>query len=73
MNSGCSLICSISLGAYLLMRKKYASSLAGFTSRPQSGHLPSTSWDSVKKDSQGRAVQSLVISLIDIALVVQAS
>ena len=36
-----------------LILKKYASSLAGFTSRPQSGHLPSTSWDSVQKDSQG--------------------
>ena len=24
-----------------------------FTSLPQSGHLPSTSWDSVQKDSQG--------------------
>ena len=33
--------------------KKYASSLAGFTSRPQSGHLPSTSCDSVQQDSQG--------------------
>ena len=33
--------------------KKYASSFAGTHGRPQSGHLPSTSWDSVKKDSHG--------------------
>ena len=47
------LICAISLSAYLLILKKYASSFAGFTSLPQSGHLPSTNWDSVQKDSQG--------------------
>lgn len=53
INSGCLLIWSISLSAYLLILKKYASSFAGFTSRPQSGHLPSFSCDSVQKDSQG--------------------
>ena len=53
MNSGWVLMCSISRSAYLLILKKYASSFAGCTSRPQSGHFPSTSWDSVKKDSQG--------------------
>ena len=31
------------LSAYLLILKKYASSFAGFTSRPQSGHFPSAS------------------------------
>ena len=39
--------------AYLERRKKYASSSASITSRPQSGHLPSTSWLSVQKLSQG--------------------
>ncbi len=36
------LIYSIRLGAYLLILKKYASSFAGVTGRPQSGHFPST-------------------------------
>ena len=53
MNSGCSLMYAIRRSAYLLILKKYASSFAGCTSRPQSGHLPSTNWDSVKKDSHG--------------------
>ena len=39
--------------AYFERRKKYASSSAGCTSRPQSGHFPSTSWLSVQKDSHG--------------------
>ena len=39
--------------AYLLRRKKYASSSASTTGRPQSGHLPSTSWVSVQNDSHG--------------------
>ena len=39
----------MSLCAYLLIRKKYASSFAGCTGRPQSGHLPSTTWDWVQK------------------------
>ena len=39
--------------AYLERRKKYASSSASCTSRPQSGHLPSISWLSVQKLSQG--------------------
>ena len=43
----------MSRGAYLLILKKYASSLAGFTSPPQSGQRPSFSWEGVKKDSQG--------------------
>ena len=30
--------------------------MAGTHGRPQSGHFPSTSWDSVKKDSQGGLV-----------------
>ena len=37
----------------MLMRKKYASSLAGFTSLPQSGHLPSFSCEGVQNASQG--------------------
>ena len=37
----------------MLILKKYASSLAGFTSRPQSGHFPSTSCEGVQNDSQG--------------------
>ena len=53
MNSGWSSMCFIRRSAYLLILKKYASSLAGCTSRPQSGHLPSTSWDWVQKLSQG--------------------
>ena len=44
---------SRTLSAYLERRKKYASSSAYLTSRPQSGHLPSTSWLSVQKLSQG--------------------
>ena len=53
MNSGWVLICSMSLSAYLPILKKYASSFAGLTSLPQSGHFPSTSWLSVQNDSQG--------------------
>ena len=53
MKSGWLSIYSMSLGAYLLILKKYASSLAGLTSRPQSGHLPSTSCEGVQNDSQG--------------------
>ena len=47
MNSGCVSMCSISRSAYLLILKKYASSLAGCTSMPQSGHFPSTIWEGV--------------------------
>jgi g-D-glutamyl-meso-diaminopimelate peptidase len=36
-----------------LAEPAYASSFAGFTSLPQSGHFPSTSWLSVQNDSQG--------------------
>ena len=46
-------MCSISRSAYFPILKKYASSLAGLTSLPQSGHLPSVSWLSVQKDSHG--------------------
>ena len=45
--------------------------MAGWTSRPQSGHLPSTSWLSVQKDLAGGAVQALIGALVDVALVVE--
>ncbi len=53
INEGCSIMCLMRLFAYLPILKKYASSSAGFTSLPQSGHLPSTSWASVQKLSHG--------------------
>ncbi len=53
MNCGWVTICFMSLSAYLPILKKYASSTAGFTSLPQSGHLPSLSWLSVQKLSHG--------------------
>jgi len=53
MKSGWLSIYSMSRGAYLLILKKYASSFAGLTSRPQSGHLPSINCEAVQNDSQG--------------------
>ena len=46
-------LCSLQSQSRFSKRKKYASSSASWTSRPQSGHLPSTSCVSVQKLSQG--------------------
>ena len=53
MKSGWLSICAMRRSAYLPILKKYASSFARFTSLPQSGHLPSTSWLCVQKLSHG--------------------
>ena len=53
INSGFLSYNSTNLSWYLDNLKKYASSVTFLTSRPQSGHLPSTSWVAVQNDSQG--------------------
>ncbi len=61
---------SSSLSAYLESLKKYASSLAAWTGRPQSGQQPFTSWLGPEGFAWS-AVKAFVFTFVDIAFFVE--